>query len=544
MERNLRTYIEDILHREIGSDVPFSVERQEGRSSQGGARGDYSSNIALVRAKVEKRLPMAVAEDIALRIKEKHLPVFSKIEAAAPGFLNFYFDKQYLIEILRDSFVPTQKPKLGTASVEYISANPTGPMHIGNARSGPIGDVVANLLKDRGYKVVREYFHNDAGAQIGHFADSLWHWYVIACGEQSVLDEGGYQGEYIQEMGKAVHRKYGSNILGKPDLYKRRITKIALAGMLKDNLALARRMGIIFDKVVAESDLESKIKRALTLLDKKGLLTKKEGAVWFTPKDGHLGEREAVVIKSDGTYVYFAGDIAYHAEKFNRADLVVDELGENHAGHVPKLRAIADAFQFPQKDFKVVVHGQVTLKKDGQVVSMAKRKGTFVTAEELLDAVGKDAFRFFMLQYAPRSAMTFDMDLARAKSKDNPVYYIQYAHARASSILKKAGYQGRRKINYKKVLWSILETEAELALIKMVLALPDVIAETVEDFQLQRLSRFALDFARAFTHFYETTHVIGERADLEYARLALVSLFRETMQRQCKLMGISTPDTM
>ncbi|MEK7630623.1 MAG: arginine--tRNA ligase [Patescibacteria group bacterium] len=539
MERNLRTYIEDILHREIGSDVPFSVERQEMEG-----RGDYSSNIALVRAKVEKRLPMAVAEDIASRIKEKHLPVFSKIEAAAPGFLNFYFDKQYLIEILRDSFVSEPKLKLGTASVEYISANPTGPMHIGNARSGPIGDVVANLLADRGYKVVREYFHNDAGAQIGRFADSLWHWYMIACGEQSVLAEDGYQGEYIQEMGKAVHKKYGAKILKKPDLYKERITKVALASMLKDNLALAKRMGIVFDKVVAESDLEAKTKRALALLDKKGLLTKKEGAVWFTPKDDNLGERESVVIKSDGTYVYFAGDIAYHAEKFKRADLVVDELGENHEGHVPKLRAIADAFDFLQKDFKVVVHGQVTLKKDGQVVSMAKRKGNFVTAEELLDTVGKDAFRFFMLQYAPRSAMTFDMDLARAKSKDNPVYYIQYAHARASSILKKAGYHQKRKINYKKVAWPLLDTEAEWAIIRMILALPDVINQTAEDFQLQRLSRFALDFARAFTHFYETTHVIGERADLEYARLALVSLFRETMQRQCKLMGISTPDTM
>ncbi|MEK7650109.1 MAG: arginine--tRNA ligase [Patescibacteria group bacterium] len=539
MERNLRTYIEDVLRREIGSDVPFSVERQEVAG-----RGDYSSNIALVRAKVEKRLPMAVAEDIAIRVKEKHLPVFSKIEAAQPGFLNFYFDKQYLTEILRDSFAPMPKPKLGTASVEYVSANPTGPMHVGNARSGPIGDVVANLLADRGYKVVREYFHNDAGAQIGRFANSLWHWYLIACGEESTLAEDGYQGEYVQEMGKAVHKKYGAKIVNKPDIYKERITKVALARMLKDNLALAKRMGILFDKVTAESDLEAKTKRALALLDKKGLLTKKEGATWFTPKDDNLGEREAVVIKSDGTYVYFANDIAYHAEKFKRADLVVDELGDGHEGHIPKLRAVADAFGFPQENLKIVVHGLVTLKKDGQVVSMAKRKGNFVTAEELLDTVGKDAFRFFMLQYAPRSAMTFDIDLARAKSKDNPVYYIQYAYARASSILKKAGYQQGRKINYKKVAWPVLETEAEWALIKMVLALPDVISQTAEDFALQRLSRFAVDFARAFTHFYETTHVIGERADLEYARLALVSLFRDTLRRQCQLMGISTPETM
>ncbi len=539
MEHNIRTYIEDILRREIGSDASFSVERQEMEG-----RGDYSSNIALVRAKVERRLPMAVAEDIASRIKEKYPPIFYKVEAVAPGFLNFYLDRQYLLEILRDNFMPHIKPKLGTASVEYISANPTGPMHVGNARSGPIGDVVANLLADRGYKVVREYFHNDAGAQIGRFADSLWHWYLIACGQESTLDENGYQGQYIQEMGRAVYAKYGIKILSKPDIYKDRITKIALATMLKDNLALARRMGITFDKVIAESDLEVKTKRALALLNKKGLLTKKDGAVWFAPKDDNLGEREAVVIKSDGTYVYFANDIAYHAEKFKRADLVVDELGENHEGHVPKLRAIADAFDFPQKDFKVVVHGQVTLKKDGQVVSMAKRKGNFVMAEELLDTVGKDAFRFFMLQYAPRSAMTFDMDLARAKSKDNPVYYIQYAYARASSILKKAGYVQRRKINYKKVSWPLLEADTELALIKMILALPDVITQTSEDFQLQRMSRFAIDFARSFTKFYETTHVIGGQPDLEYARLALVSLFRDTMRRQCELMGISTPESM
>ena len=542
MSNNLKKLIADLLVAEVGRDVIFSLERQEVEG-----RGDYSSNIALVRAKVEKRTPMAVAEDLASRIKEKYPDVFHAIEPAPPGFLNFCIDYHYLLELLRAALKAGAKKKiLGKASVEFISANPTGPMHIGNARGGPIGDVIANLLAETGYKVIREYYHNDAGAQIARYADSLWHWYLVVCGKPSTLLEDGYEGQYVREFAGAAHKKWKAGLLKKKN-GKEMLAEFVIDKTLKENFALIKKMGIQFNRVVYESALtKTKTKKVLAELTRKKLLVKKEGATWFAYKDV-----EAVVQKSDGTLVYFASDIAYHKDKFSRADLVVDELGEGHEGHISKLRAVADVFGFPQENFKIVVHGQVTLKKGGEVVSMSKRKGDFVTAREVLDEVGPDAFRYFMLQYAPRSGMVFDMELARAKSKENPVYYIQYAHARASGILLRSDLS----VNITKAAWELLDSEPELALIKQILALSETIEDTARDFQLQRLARYAYELARAFTHFYETTPVIGaggsptskrksDFQNLESARLALVSITRATLARVCKLMGISSPDKM
>ncbi|KKU85861.1 MAG: Arginine-tRNA ligase [Parcubacteria group bacterium GW2011_GWA1_47_9] len=514
MSNNLKKLIADLLVAEVGRDVTFSLERQEVEG-----RGDYSSNIALVRAKVEKRTPMAVAEDLASRIKEKYPDVFHAIEPAPPGFLNFCIDYHYLLELLRAALKAGAKKKiLGKASVEFISANPTGPMHIGNARGGPIGDVIANLLAETGYKVIREYYHNDAGAQIARYADSLWHWYLVVCGKPSTLLEDGYEGQYVREFAGAAHKKWKAGLLKKKN-GKEMLAEFVIDKTLKENFALIKKMGIQFNRVVYESALtKTKTKKVLAELTRKKLLVKKEGATWFAYKDV-----EAVVQKSDGTLVYFASDIAYHKDKFSRADLVVDELGEGHEGHIPKLRAVADVFGFPQEK----------------------------TAREVLDEVGPDAFRYFMLQYAPRSGMVFDMELARAKSKENPVYYIQYAHARASGILLRSDLS----VNITKAAWELLDSEPELALIKQILALSETIEDTARDFQLQRLARYAYELARAFTHFYETTPVIGaggsptskrksDFQNLESARLALVSITRATLARVCKLMGISSPDKM
>jgi arginyl-tRNA synthetase len=470
------------------------------------------------------------------------------VEAASPGFLNFYLSAGFLHDALKKSLKEKKNPSTKLkASVEYISANPTGPMHIGNARGGPLGDVIANILAHVGYKVTREYFHNDAGAQIERYGNSLWHWYLVLSGKESVLSEDGYQGEYVKELAALAKKKFGLRLLKDPQ-GKKKLTEFVMARALAENIKLCKQVGIIFTKVTHESELaKKKTPKVLAELEKKGLLKKKEGAIWFSP-GGQLGEREAVVIKSDGTPVYFANDIAYHKEKFARANLVVDELGEGHEGHIPKLRAIADVYGFSQERFKIVVHGQVTLKKDGHVVSMAKRKGNFVTAHEVLDVVGVDAFRFFMLQHAPKSAMQFDIELARERSKQNPVYYVQYAHARAAGILKKS----KQKANLKKINWSLLESLPELSLIKQILALPEIIEKTASDFEVQRLTHYAYELARAFTHFYETTKVIdpersrrvGEEKNLEASRLGLVLLARDTLRKVSKLLGISAPDKM
>ena len=337
--------------------------------------------------------------------------------------------------------------------MEFISANPTGPLHIGNARGGPIGDVIAHLLEETGYKVIREYFHNDAGAQVGAFRDSLWHWYLLACGKESHMGEIQYASDYVKEFADKAKGRFKDKFIKKKD-GKERLLQFVFDKLLRENFETIKAMGIHFDKVTHESKLAKlKTKKVLDELEKKRVLKRKEGAVWFSPGGEYMKEREAVLVKNDGTYLYFANDIAYHKEKFKRNDVVVDVLGEGHQGHIPKLYAVAEVFGFPKEHFKIIVHGQVNLLKEGNIVSMSKRKGHFVTAREVLDEVGKDAFRFFLLAYSPRTAISFDIDLAKEQSKKNPVYYVQYAHARASAILQKS----KKGMNLKNAVWEILQ---------------------------------------------------------------------------------------
>lgn len=533
---NVQKSIRQIIAGEIGDDLNFSVSVPDIEG-----RGDYTSNVAFLLAKKLGKSPKEVADSLARALMEKYSDIFDKAEAIAPGFINLTLSHTYIWKLTRDSLKPSKKKSLGKASVEFISANPTGPMHVGNARSGPIGDVIANLLKDQGYNVTREYLHNDAGAQMEKFGRSLLHWYLIACGEESTLPEDGYQGEYIEELGNLARKKFGTKLLKDPEASVN-LVFFALPLALKDNMEVARMMGIRFDRIIHESGLaKTKTKKVLKELDGRGFLVKKEGAIWFSPKDEHLQDREAVVIKSDGTLVYFANDIAYHKDKFGRSKFVVDVFGENHEGHISKLRAIADVYEFPQERFKIVVYGQVTLRKNGEVVSMSKRKGNFITAREVLDEVGKDAFRYFMLQYEPRSSMVFDLTLAKEQSKQNPVYYIQYAHARAMSILSKS----KTRASVKKADWSLLVTEPEKKLATKILEIGAVIEETVGDFQVQRLARYAYELAREFTHFYETTRVLdGEDKKVLAARLALVELARSTIAHTCFLMGVTAPKKM
>ncbi len=526
MEANIKKQIKEIIRAEA-PEISFSVERQEVAG-----RGDYSSNIAFLLTKKDGRAPLKIAEDLAGRIFEKHQDIFYAIEVAPPGFLNFFLSAHFVAEAAQHLTISKKRKNLGRASVEFISANPTGPLHIGNARGGPIGDTIADLLTEAGYKTTREYFHNDAGAQVGKFADSLWYWYLRARKIPAELPENAYEGEYIKEIVGKASRAFLKDPKG-----KEKLAAFAFTRFYKENFSVLKKLGIRFDRITKESTLaKSKTKTVLAELKKKGLLVKKEGATWFSGKGG----RESVVVKSDGTLVYFANDIAYHKEKFKNFDLVVDILGEGHEGHIPKLRAVADVFGFPNDRFKIVVHGQVNLLKDGKIVTMSKRRGNFVTAGEVLREVGKDAFRFFMLQYSPRSSMQFDLELAKERSKKNPVYYVQYAHARASSILKKA----RAPAHLNKIKWELLDTTPEFELLKEILSKQEVVEDTTEDLEVSRLTRASYELARAFTHFYETTPVLGKDKKIEYARLGLVQLSKKTLADLLRLMAISAPERM
>lgn len=542
MEGNIKEMIASIVRAEIGDGLSFSIARQEVLG-----RGDYSTNAAFALAKRDRRSPLVCAEDLAARLHEKHQDIFYAIEVAPPGFLNFFLAHPFIhTELTRVTRLSKRKKSTGKASVEFISANPTGPLHVGNARGGPIGDTIAHVLSEVGYRVTREYLHNDAGAQIAKFTDSLWHWYLKAQRARSTLSENGYEGEYVKEIARDAYKKWKARLRKNPK-GKDVLTRFALARFWKENFATIKKMGITFDSITKESVIaKTQTKKVLRELEVRGLLKKKEGAVWFVPnrvKGFDKEVKDAVVVKADGTFLYFANDIAYHKEKFSHNDIVIDVLGEGHEGHIPKLRAIAEVFGFSNEHFSVVVHGQVHLLKKGKIVTMSKRKGNFVTAAEVLNDVGRDAFRFFMLQYTPRSGMQFDLALAKERSKKNPVYYVQYAHARASSILRKAQMTEVPLPSFEE-----LESLPELALMKQILAYREVVDDTARDFEVARLTRYAYELARAFTNFYETTPVLANldagRPSLKKERLMLVLITKKMLARTLGLLGISAPEKM
>jgi len=404
------------------------------------------------------------------------------------------------------------------ASVEFISANPTGPLHIGNARGGPIGDVLSNVLEKIGYKVVREYLHNDVGGQVKKLGQSIY--YAINL-DQKPDEELAYRGEYIKDLVSEVHKKTKSN---DPD----GLGKVAVEILLNQIIGDAKAMGIKFDKVTKESDLREKIPQVLGSIKK--FLKEKDGALWFADN--------FVVQKSDKEYTYFASDIVYHKEKFENSDLVVDVLGGNHAGHVPRLKAAIKAMGFDVSKFRVILYQSVRLKKGNLAVKMAKRLGNIITAKEVLDEVGKDAFRFFLLSSGPDTHMDFDLELAKKKAKENPVYYVQYAYSRIHGIFSRQSKEnGSPNVQ-------LLEQQEELDLIRQLIKFPDLIEEIAGSFSVHLLTNYALSVANAFHKFYETNQVIGSDTEISRARLALLSGTAVVLKETLTILGIEAPERM
>lgn len=537
MREKIRQCIKDAIREKYGdATVPdFSVAPPENLE-----HGDYATNVALLLAKSLKKNPMDVAQEIVAHLNTEHW----NAEVALPGFINFHLGLAVLHDGLKTVLLEKERFGAGdfgkgkSARVEYISANPTGPIHIGNARGGPIGEVIARVLEKSGYDVLREYIHNDAGTQVEKMGATLWYWYRTQLGEEEVFPEGGYQGEYLREVADAAIRTEGRSLdLG-------RITAFGLDYIYRENMDVARRLGISFDHVIKESELLSSGKTATVVeeLKKKGVITEREGAQWFAPGDEFLEDRESVVVRSTGQPTYFASDIAYHKEKFTSdTDLVVNVFGSNHHGHVPKLQALTKMFGFNPAHFFVVLYQYVRVKRGSEVVKMSKRAGTYVTAQEVLDEVGPDALNFFLLTHAPSTHMDFDLDLAKERSQQNPVYYVQYAHARCASILRTA--QDVQHEAHSTTL-NLLKEKEELDLIKKMLHLPEVIADTAHDFQVQRVPHYALDLARVLHHFYEKHRVITDDAALTAARLALVAGVQIVLRNTLGLMHIDSPETM
>ena len=499
--------IKEEIGKIVGDEIVFSVERPEDPE-----HGDYSSNVALVLSKKEGKNPKEVAERIKdqLGSSASKFGFLEKVEVAGPGFLNFFLAKKALIQALGNPVSKlTKKQKI---NIEFVSANPTGPLTMANGRGGFYGDALANIFEALGHNVTREYYINDAGNQIKLLGES-----ILAADGKIPPHEEFYKGEYIKKL-------------------KGKTAKQATAILLKEIKSSLKKAGVKFDVWFSEDkNLHKKgeLKKVLEFLNKKHAIKEKEGALW-------LGD--AVVIKSDKNPTYFLADLAYHYDKFikRKFDIAVDVWGADHHGYIERMKNGVEAIGVSPDRLKIIIMQLVRLVSGGKEVKMSKRTGEFVTLDELLKDVGVDAVRWFFLERSPNTHMDFDMDFARERSKKNPVYYVQYAHARACSILRNG-----KQVKFRTSDVQILKETEELALIKKILQLPEIIEDIASDYQVHRLTRYAYEFAQTFTNFYEKHLVIDKKnRELTQARLALVFATKKTLKQTLGLMGISAPEKM
>jgi len=506
--------------------------------------GDYACAVALKLARMAKMNPMLIGEQLVALIQ---CPAgCEKVELVPPGFINFSLTGGWLAEqvdaILSagDTFGDIDAGKGKKVQVEFVSVNPTGPLHVGHGRGAVLGSALANILEAAGYSVEREYYVNDAGNQIDLFKRSLYARYCGELGRDEPMPEGGYMGDYMIDIAKDIVAEKGKIFLDKPDELGRLGMDMVIESIKSD----LERLGVAFDVWFSEKSLYDgkQYKTAMKLHKDNGFTVEKEGALWFA--SSNLGEdKDNVLLRSDGSPTYFASDVAYHYNKFieREFDKVINIWGADHQGHVSRMKAAVGALDIDPDRLDIIISQMVALKRGDTVVRASKRTGEMITLRELMDEVGPDACRFFFLSRSADSQMDFDMELAVKQSADNPVYYVQYAHARICSILRKAKEEG---IKSGKGDVSLLTTEPEIALIRKMLELPEVIEQTSQTLEPHHLPHYAMDLATVFHNFYEQCRVVTDDKKMTMARLKLVDASRIVLARVLHLMQMTAPEKM
>jgi arginyl-tRNA synthetase len=524
---------------------PLVVERPQREE-----HGDYAATAGLQLASLARMPPMRIAEAVASYLPEAEC--VARVEVAPPGFLNFRLDENWLAKQLDEVLAAGEdfgSIPLGQGQkvqVEYVSANPTGPLHVGSGRNAAIGDSLANVLAAAGYQVQREYYVNDAGTQMRLFAETLYARYAQALGRDDQIPEGGYPGAYLVSLGDRVAAEEGDKFLRMPyEEAVEALSRVGVARMLDSIRDDLRLMGVHYDRWYSERSIyeEGLFDQVRAILEEKGYISEKDGAVWFTSSE--LGDdKDNVLIRSDGEPGYMASDIAYHYDKFvlRGFDKVLDVWGADHQGHVPRMKAAMRAIDVDPDRLVVVIYQLVTLRRGGEVVRLSKRTGDIITLREVLEEIGPDAVRFLLLARAADSQMDLDLDLAKEQSSENPVYYVQYAHARIASILRYA-----QDIDFSDGDVSLLVDPAELALIRQMLRLPEVVEKAATSLSPHHLPYYALELAGVFHPFYKQCRVVSslpEDMPLNKARLKLVAATKLALSRVLSLMGVGVPESM
>ena len=518
------------------SDWSINVNNQEGF-------GDYSSNIALKLAKILKKAPIEIAENIAIHSNASE-NVFT-LSASQPGFVNFHISNDYYLKILEQIINESEnfgkKKKLNkSANVEFVSSNPTGPLTVGHGRQAILGDMVSNILTWNGYDVTREYYYNDAGKQMRVLAESCYAKYAKQVGRDVEMPENGYVGTYLDEIAEKIVNEHGKDLESDNPIF-RDFTEKEIFANIENTL---ENLGIKFDVFTKEGTFykNGAIDNVLKILKEKNLSYEKDGAVWF--KTSSLNkEEDKVLVKSSGEPTYRLPDIAYHADKVDRGfDLIVDIFGADHIDTYPDVILGLKCLDKKTEHIKVVIHQFVTIKKGGEIVKMSTRKANFITLDELKDELSSDIIRYFFIMRGANSHLDFDLDLAKDESEKNPVYYLQYANARISNLLKR---YDKEISSGSKIDYSLLKEKDEIALVKLLSEFPIKMEDVSHSLEPRKIATYLEEVAAAYHKFYGNHKVINpQNTDLSSARKKLCEATKIILTNGLSILGISAPERM
>ena len=551
IEHDLRAWLAEGLMKaapDLGleGDLP-APELQSPRQKD---HGDFATNVALVLAKPAGKPPREVAETLVAALAP--IPFVEKVEIAGPGFINIWTTDEWRFDVVRRIVAEGDAYGHGVSTgeriqVEFVSANPTGPLHVGHARNAVLGDAIARLLEAAGHTVEREYYFNDAGGQMDRFGASVEARYLQALGREAEVPEDGYHGDYITAYAAEIAREQGDALADLPAeerfvRLRAEGARIAMAG-IRETLA---RFGVVFDTFVSEASLEEQgeIAEAIDRLRAAGEIYEAEGAVWFRSTD-FGDDKDRIVIRSTGRHTYFGADCAYLIDKFRRGfDHLIYVWGADHHGDVVRVKGAATSLGLDPDRVELMLYQFVAFLRGGQPLQMSKRAGTFVSLDELMDEVGTDAARFHLLLFSNDHSMRFDIEEVARATMENPVYYVQYGHARIASIVRKAEATGVALRPLQDVDLTLLTHEAELELLDELAGVPDLLVRAAALRAPHRVAHAAQDVAARFHRFYTECRVVGDEAELTQARLWLCRASKQVLGNLLQVLGVSAPERM
>lgn len=514
------------------------------------AHGDFATNIAMQLARIARKSPREIAKDIKEQI-DLNAHAIEKIEIAGPGFINFFMKRDFLQDIIptilnaNEHYGETEIGKGKRVQVEFVSVNPTGSLHLGHARGAAFGDVLSNILEKAGYTVEREYYINDAGQQIDNLALSIEARYLQALGQEAKLPEDGYYGQDVQEIGELLAKEDNDKwIHVSKEKRLAHFKEFGLSEMLRRIKEDLERFGVFFDHWFSERSLykDEQITDAIKALDEAGYIYEKDGATWLKSTD-FGDDKDRVLVKKDGSYTYLTPDIAYHKNKFERGfDFLINVWGADHHGYIPRMHAAMQALGYDKDRLVIKVTQMVNLLEKGQTLRMSKRSGNTVSLRELMDNVGVDAARYFFVARSNDSHLDFDTDLAISKSTDNPVYYVQYAHARICTMLKQA-----EKVDYISEDYdaTLLTDDREIDLLKKLGEFPGVVSNAAKRHSPHMITQYVYDLSALLHSFYNAEKVLDEsNKPLTSARVALMKAVKITIANGLAILGVSAPERM